>query len=119
MLEIFGARRIMTTVGALAALAVLASWPAVVACHQSPDARKDAAAAQPTPEQIAAHRKALELRHAAFKAALTKARADGELASRAFLDKQGAELKAENAKVMAEIERLGGGAEPPQRPGRP
>jgi hypothetical protein len=90
----FGRRQIVTIVGA-ALLATLAAWPGVLAGQQPADAKKkDVLITKPTPEQVAAHRNVLQ------------ARSDGEAARRAFLDKQRAELKAENAKVMAEIARL-------------
>jgi len=111
MIRIFGRRQIVTIVGA-ALLTALAAWPGVLAGQQPADAKKkDVVTTKPTPEQAAAHRKALQARHATVKAALVKARAEGEAARRAFLDKQRSELKAENAKVMAEIVRLRGGAE--------
>jgi hypothetical protein len=111
MIRIFGHPQIVTIVG-VALLAALAAWPGVLAGQQPADAKKkDVVITKPTPEQVAAHRKALQARHATVKAALVKARAEGEEARRAFLDKQQAELKAENAKVMAEIARLRGGAE--------
>ena len=111
MIKIFRRRQIVTIVGA-ALLAALAAGPGVLADQQPADAKKkDVVITKPTAEQVAAHRKALQARHATFKAAMVKARAEGEDARRAFLDKQRAELKAENAKVMAEIARLRGGAE--------
>jgi hypothetical protein len=110
MIRIFGRRQIVTIVGA-ALLAALAARPGVLVGQQPADAKKDVVITKPTSEQVAAHRKALQARQATVKAALVKARADGEAACRAFLDKQRAELKAENAKVMAEIARLRSGAE--------
>jgi hypothetical protein len=103
MTEILPGRRIVRIV-AVAILSASAAWSSVVAADQERGARRKGDDAT-TAEQHAAHRAKLKVRHSTFKATLEKARADAEIAHRAFLDKQRAALAAENAKVMAEIAR--------------
>ena len=105
-----------TAVGALLAAAVAAP-PHVLAGQQPSGAKKaEVVITKPTPAQAAAHRKALQARQATITAALVKARARQVEASQAFAEKQRAELKAENAKVMAEIIRLRGSGTSPTPP---
>ena len=112
MTEILRGWRIVRIVAA-AILSASAAWPSVAAA-QEPDAQRKGDA--PTAEQRAAHRATLKARHATFMAAIEKARANADVARRAFLDKQRAALGAENAKVMAEIARRRGESPEPQEP---
>ena len=105
-------RRALVAIAGAAILLALATPPDVLAGQKPAGAKKkDAAVAKPTAEQIAGFRKALELRHASVRAAMVKARSDGEALRRAFLDRQRAELEAENAKTKAEIVRRRGSVE--------
>jgi hypothetical protein len=92
-------------------VAALFSTTAILAGQQPAAAKKqDVVITKPTREEMAMHRKALQARQTTVKAALVKERAKGEAARQAFLNKQQTQLKAENARVMAEIARRRGAA---------
>ena len=113
-IEVVGQRQVLTIAGAVL-VAMLVARPGVLAGQQPADSkREDVVVTKPSPEQLAAHRSALQGRHAMVEAALVKARAEGEAARRALLEKQRAAQGAENAEVMAEIARRRASSQSPE-----